>query len=51
MYCAMVGYSANCTDPPALVEPLLASRKRPFFFNMKLPPMKIVELTASAKPM
>jgi len=36
---------------PALVEPVFASRKSPFFFNIKLPPMKIVELTASAKPM
>ncbi len=47
----MIGYSAHFIDPPALVEPFLDSRKRPFFFNIKLQPMKVVELTASAKPM
>lgn len=38
-------------DLPALMEPLRASRRRPFFFKMKLPPMKMLELIASPRPM
>lgn len=38
-------------DPPALMEPLRASRRRPFFFRMKLPPMKMLELMARPRPM
>lgn len=36
---------------PALMEPFLASRRRPFFFKMKLPPMKMLELIANPRPM
>lgn len=35
---------------PALVMPLSASCKRPFFLSMKLEPIKMLELMASAKP-
>lgn len=36
---------------PARVDPFLANLRSPFFFRIKLPPMKMLELTASAKPM
>lgn len=36
---------------PALIEPFLASLKSPFFFRIKLPPMKMLELIANARPM
>lgn len=36
---------------PARGAPLVASFRRPFFFKMKLDPMKMLELTARAKPM
>jgi len=35
----------------ARVVPLEANRSKPFFFKIKLPPINMLELIASAKPM
>lgn len=35
---------------PARIEPFLASLRSPFFLRIKLPPMKMLELMANAKP-
>ena len=40
----------NIQHVPARVVPLAASRSKPFFFNIKLPPIKALELMARAKP-
>ena len=41
----------RCEHILARVVPLVAKRNNPFFFRIKLPPIKMLELIARDKPM